>query len=95
MLPPLSKATKLDHSIGRLPITTRSRAICIRICSSSPFRGIFYLSRLVTPGYCIFDFGGTPASLCWRLRHRIKAYVEFCWNAAELPAVSFFEARVL
>ena len=82
MLPHLSKATKLDHSIGRLPRRTRSRAICIRICSFtniSDLAALFYLSRLVTPGYRIFDFGGNTGVLfySWHPRHRIKADVGF------------------
>ena len=40
-------------------------------------------------------FRGNTRVLVLAPPHRIKAYVGFCWNAAELPAVSFFEARVL
>ena len=69
--------------------------MCIRICSSSPFRGIFYLCRLVTPGYCIFDFGGNTGVLALAPPPPDQSLRWIFWNAAELPAVSFFEARVL
>jgi hypothetical protein len=59
----------------------------------SDFTTLFYLSRLVTPGYRILDFGGNTGVLCAGTSATAsKPTLDFCWNAAEVTAVSLFRS---
>jgi hypothetical protein len=80
MLPHLSNATELDHSIGgwlRQPGVEQYVSVSARV---HHFAAFLYLSRVVTPGYRVKDTWECPESginVRWHIRHRIKAYFGF------------------
>jgi putative methyltransferase (TIGR04325 family) len=53
----------------------------------SDFAALFYLSRLVTPGYRIFDFGGNTGVLFYSYQRRWTMPPDVQWTVCDVPAV--------
>jgi putative methyltransferase (TIGR04325 family) len=53
----------------------------------SDFAALFYLSRLVKPGYRIFDFGGNTGVLFYSYQRRWTMPPDVKWTVCDVPAV--------
>lgn len=53
----------------------------------SDFAALFYLNRLVTPGFRIFDFGGNTGVLYYSYQRRWTMPPNVQWTVCDVPAV--------